>query len=94
MTNKHKRLYLVITFLCYALMGVAQEKFTISGYIEDAATGEKLIGANVFDPNSSSGTTSNTFGFYSLTLPKDSVYLAVSYIGYQTSYLANAIQRS
>ena len=86
MTNKHKRLYLVMTFLCYALMGVAQEKVTIRGYIEDAATGEKLIGANVFDPNSSSGTTSNTFGFYSLTLPKDSVYLAVSYIGYQTSY--------
>lgn len=77
---------LIIAFLGCSIASMAQEKFTISGYIEDAATGEKLIGANVFDPNSEKGTTSNTFGFYSLTLPKDSVYLAVSYIGYQTSY--------
>lgn len=86
MTMKYARYCLLMVFLCLYKAGITQEKFTISGYIEDAATGEKLIGANVFDPNSNSGTTSNTFGFYSLTLPKDSVYLAVSYIGYQTTY--------
>ncbi len=64
-----------------------QGKFTISGYIEDEKTGEKLIAANVFDAKSLAGNTTNTYGFYSLTLPKDSVYLSFSYIGYQTKVI-------
>jgi hypothetical protein len=58
-------------------------KHTISGYISDAETGERLIGATVMDRKSGQGTISNTFGFYSLTLPADSVLLFSSYIGYQ-----------
>jgi outer membrane receptor for ferrienterochelin and colicin len=64
-------------------LGQSQQTFTISGYVEDMATGEKMIGANVFDPNSELGTSTNTYGFYSLTLPKDSVFLVISYIGYE-----------
>ncbi|MEM6841119.1 MAG: carboxypeptidase-like regulatory domain-containing protein [Bacteroidota bacterium] len=70
-----------------ALLGapsaILAQKYTVSGYIKDATNGEVLIGANVFDLKSSSGTSSNTYGFYSLTLPKDSVNLAYSYVGYQ-----------
>ena len=62
------------------------QKFTISGYIEDADTGEKLIAANVFDLQSGAGAVTNTYGFFSLTLPKDSVHLSISYIGYETQY--------
>jgi len=62
----------------------AQQKYTISGYISDLDNGEKLIGANVFDTNSAQGAVTNTYGFYSLTLPKDSVVLSISYIGYPT----------
>ena len=58
--------------------------FTISGYIEDVASGEKLIAANVFDLQSLEGAVSNTYGFFSLTLPADSVKLTASYIGFQT----------
>lgn len=65
----------------------AQEKFTINGYVQDAESGEKLLGVNIFDTKSKLGTVSNTYGFYSLTLPKDSVYLAFSYVGYQTKYI-------
>ena len=66
---------------------MCQNKFTISGYIEDAAAGEKLIAANIFDANSASGNTTNTYGFYSLTLPKDSVFLSYSYIGYKSQLI-------
>ena len=62
---------------------ILAQKYTVSGYIKDATNGEVLIGANVFDLKSSSGTSSNTYGFYSLTLPKDSVNLVYSYVGYQ-----------
>ncbi len=75
-----------IFILLFLQMGFGQDKFTLSGYIEDAETGEKLIGANIYDPEESKGTTTNVYGFYSLTLPADSIYLAVSYIGYETQY--------
>ncbi|MEO1626377.1 MAG: TonB-dependent receptor [Bacteroidota bacterium] len=64
----------------------AQQKYTISGYIEDSDSGEKLLAVNVFDLKSQAGGITNTYGFYSLTLPKDSVVLSVSYVGYQTEY--------
>lgn len=58
-------------------------KFTISGYISDAKSGERLIGATVVDKRSGQGAVTNTYGFFSLTLPKDSVTLLASYIGFQ-----------
>lgn len=59
------------------------QKFTISGYLKDADTGESLIGATVLHARSSSGTSANTHGFYSITLPRDSVTLLYSYVGYE-----------
>ncbi len=58
-------------------------KYTISGYISDAKSGERLIGATVIDKRSGQGAVTNTYGFFSLTLPKDSVTLLASYIGFQ-----------
>jgi len=75
-----------LLLFCFCIISISlfgQQKFTISGYIEDAASGEKLIAANVFDEKSAQGAVSNTYGFFSLTLPKDSVELTVSYIGYE-----------
>jgi hypothetical protein len=50
--------------------GAIAEKHTISGYLKDKATGEVLIGANVYIRNTHLGTTTNAYGFYSLTYPK------------------------
>lgn len=58
-------------------------RFTISGYITDAGNGEQLIGATVFIRELRSGTTSNVYGFYSLSLPEGSYTLVFSYVGYQ-----------
>jgi TonB-dependent Receptor Plug Domain/CarboxypepD_reg-like domain len=60
----------------------AQQKYTISGYFEDSASAEKLISAAIFDAKTSLGAVSNTYGFYSLTLPKGNVNLIMSYVGY------------
>ncbi len=76
----------VLVFLGISYQGNAQEKFTISGYIEDATNAEKLIGASVYVVGESKGTNTNLYGFYSLTLPKDSVYLGISYVGYESQY--------
>ena len=60
------------------------QNVTISGTIKDAANGEDLIGAIIAvkeDP--SKGSTSNAYGFYSLTLPAGSYTLVYQYVGYQ-----------
>jgi len=84
---KSKSTLLVMTILWIFHIGLphhlsAQQKFTISGYMSDAETGEKLIGANIFEKNSLQGNVSNTYGFYSLTLPAGPADIEVSYIGF------------
>ena len=59
-------------------------KATVSGFIREAETGEALIGATIQDRTTGSGVIANTYGFFSLTLPKDSVDLSVSYLGFET----------
>jgi hypothetical protein len=56
--------------------------FAISGYIRDKATGEALIGACVYDVASMQGTTTNAYGFYSLSLPQGQYSITHSSIGY------------
>ena len=80
-----KALLLFIAALFGAEVSSAQ-KFTISGYIKDAASKEVLIGASVYNANSKTGTTTNQYGFFSLTLAMlavtDTVELLISYSGY------------
>jgi len=82
-----KQILVCFIVFCSLQTFAQNQKFSTSGYVTDAETGEALIAANVYDIKSSSGTTTNTYGFYSITLPTDSAYLLVSYIGYQTQKL-------
>ncbi len=68
-----------------SMVSVAHSQ-TISGFVEDKSSGERLIGANVFDPELKIGTSTNAYGFFSLTYKnflQDSISLVVSYIGYE-----------
>lgn len=60
--------------------------FTISGYVLDKFNGEKLIGASVYCLKNKVGTFTNDYGFFSLTLPMDSVYIEFRYVGYERSF--------
>ena len=72
-------------------------RVTISGYVRDAATGENLIGVAVVNPATGQGTATNTYGFYSLTLPAvaaDSVRVLASYLGYERGRWVTPATRS
>ncbi len=62
----------------------AEEKFVIKGFINNIKNGEVLIGASIYDSHLWQGTSSNNFGFYSLTLPKGEIILNCSFIGFST----------
>ncbi|MBI3239676.1 MAG: TonB-dependent receptor, partial [Flavobacteriia bacterium] len=60
--------FILLLLSCFGSV-FGQENATLSGHIYDAATGEPLIGANAFVPALKLGTATNTYGFFSLTLP-------------------------
>ena len=62
----------------------SQSNFTLSGHIQDSASGEQLISATVWCEDVELGVTANLYGFYSLTLPEGKHNILVSYLGYAT----------
>jgi hypothetical protein len=73
---------LVLLLLLVSLVGFSQAKYTVSGYVKDDAAGESMIGANVYIKELMDGTTTNQYGFYSITLEEGQYTLVISYIGY------------
>jgi len=74
-------------FLTFALLLIfnivfSQEKFTISGTITDSKSNETLIGVNVYIAELKTGTTTNEYGFYSITVPKGNYTLEISSVGF------------
>jgi hypothetical protein len=62
----------------------AGDQNTVSGYIRDSKTGEDLIGATVSVRElSSKGSASNSYGYYSITLPSGQYQITVQYMGYE-----------
>lgn len=75
-------LWLWLLLLCGTTF--AQEKFTLSGTITDQNSHETLIGASLYVEEIRSGTTTNEYGFYSLTLPAGTYTVVVTYPGFPT----------
>jgi len=79
--------YIAMFFLAFSLFSTtlsAQEKLTISGYINDAYNGESLIGATVYVQETQGGTVSNEYGFYSITLTPGNYTVEYRFLGYET----------
>jgi outer membrane receptor protein involved in Fe transport len=64
----------------------AQSSVTLSGFIKEKGSGELLPGVSVYVPGTSYGAVSNSYGFYSLTLPResDSLLVVFSSVAYQS----------
>ncbi len=90
---------LLALFLVCSLMlvapGYAQEAFTISGRVTDEDTGEALIGASLYVPGLRAGAATNTYGFFSLTLPEtDSLTLMVTFLGFRPQVKQISLHRN
>lgn len=60
---------------------------SISGYIEDVETGERLVAARIYTPNRKIGAITNEFGFFSLKIPVSTQKIYISSVGYKTKSL-------
>jgi hypothetical protein len=75
---------ILFLLLCINLYGNSQERFTLSGTVFENQGNETLIGANIIIDELKTGTISNEYGFYSITLAKGIYEFTISNIGYST----------
>jgi len=76
---------MILAFIVHQSVAQSPRRFTISGYVREYESSETLIGVNIYLPDLLTGTVTNNYGFYSVTLPTDdSVKIVFSYVGYSS----------
>ncbi|MFT4023374.1 MAG: TonB-dependent receptor [Flavihumibacter sp.] len=90
-----KKWIVVLTGLLvlFAVPAAAQRRYTLSGYVKDSLTGENLIGASV-SVDGKAAVSTNSYGYYSLTLPEAGYEISISFTGYQPLYFSVALTRN
>jgi hypothetical protein len=78
-----KQFKILILLIIISLQGFSAN-VTLSGYLKDKANGEGLIGASVYFPQLKTGVITNSYGFYSVSVPQGTYTVNFSYIGYKT----------
>ena len=84
--NSHGLKYKIVgnqIAIIYDNLRDVDDKLTISGYIYDERSGERLIDAHIFSFDRENIAVSNAYGFYSMTLKKGVQRLYASYLGYE-----------
>lgn len=74
------KIKIIILLLILGFVAKAQQ-ITISGYVEDASTGERIIGAYVIDLISNTVTSTNNYGFYNLKIQGSAASVQATYVG-------------
>jgi hypothetical protein len=76
----------LLAFLSFATF--AQAKVTLNGYVKDSGNGEELIGVTVYIPQIQAGTSTNSYGFYSITMPPGTYEVHYSFVGFKTQVVS------
>lgn len=77
------RYFIFLISLFFTITSWSQSKFTVSGTVKDASTGEVLIGATVQLKELKIGMMTNAYGYYALTASAGSYHLVITYLGYE-----------
>jgi hypothetical protein len=77
------RYFLVVYLFSITIFSNAQNKYTFSGTVKDSLSGEALIGAYILFPEANTSCVSNSYGFYSITLPQGNYKARFTYLGYK-----------
>lgn len=78
-----RSIFVILFLSLFVFQASAQKKYTVSGYVKEKSNGENSFGASVYIKEILKGTTTNAYGFYSITLEEGEYTLVVSYIGFK-----------
>lgn len=76
-----KHIIIAVFSICISIMVNGQKSYTLSGIVKSKNTGESVIGASIKVINSNYGTSSNEYGFYSISLAPATYQIVFSAIG-------------
>ncbi|SIN70316.1 TonB-dependent receptor [Chitinophaga niabensis] len=79
---RYKFIYTLL-FIAISLGAYSQGKVTLSGTITIKTNTETIAGASIFVPEAKVSTITNTYGFYSITLPKGEYTIVISCMGFE-----------
>ena len=83
--NFKRIIFIIILFWTIIFVAFGQEKrYTINGTVTDSRDGEDIIGANIYVPRLKTGAATNSYGYFSLSLPEGSYEIEIKYLGYET----------
>lgn len=78
--------YIYCLVLLFFIQQLSAQK-TIYGYVQDSSNGERLIGAFIKLINEEGSTSANNYGYFSLKSMRDTAYLYVSQVGYDSKLI-------
>jgi hypothetical protein len=91
-------MYRIIAFIIIFINGIsgfAVNRYTLSGFVRDAKTGEGLIGAVVYiEEMKSTALPTNSYGFYSITVPQGDYNVTAQFIGYESATLSVSLSQN
>ena len=79
---KLQRIGFLLLFCLNSFLIYSQEKFTISGTVSNIESNETLIGVNILFPELQTGSATNEYGFFSITLPEGTYKVQISFLGF------------
>lgn len=82
------RVIYMVCFIFLVSTVFAQSKFTLSGNMVDASTGENMNGVVLTIKNTTYSALTNSYGFYSLTIPEGDYTVDVHFMGYRDQSFA------
>ena len=85
---------LVILFLLgIPFVSYGQQQYTVSGFVEDSASGERIFGAELYLPELQRGSITNQYGFFSISVTPAPIYLVVRHVAYEQKEFHFALQQ-
>jgi len=91
--NKMKLFSFSLFFSILSFVSIAQVKYSVSGTVTDASTGEDLIGAIIYVEEVKVGMNTNGFGYYSVVLKPGIYNISVSFLGYESQRFTLTVDR-
>ncbi|MCR9062591.1 MAG: TonB-dependent receptor [Cytophagales bacterium] len=76
------KIRLFILLLLASSYNLLAQESSLSGYVRDASNGEGMIGASIYVKELKTGTQTNAYGFYSISIPSGRYTLVLTSIGY------------
>lgn len=79
---KSRILSSLVLFFAFAGHAYSQAKVTLSGTISNKSNTETLIGVTIYIPGAKVAITTNSYGFYTTTVPKGTYTIIISHVGF------------